>query len=549
MKKKSTKKLFQNTIEELVVMYNQGKLKNVIKKAKQLITQYPQSIFLWNILGLTNAGIKKLNEAEKCFQTTIKLKPDFVEAHYNLGNAQKKLGKHSAALASYAQAIKLKPDFVEAHNNLGNTQKELGKHSDAVASYAQAIKLKPNFALAYNNLGKTQKELGKHSAAVASYAQAIKLKPDFVEAHNNLGNTQKELGKHSDAVASYAQAIEKKPDYAQSYINYVNLVKIKYDDPILLQLEKIICKKNISEEDKVYSSFAMGKAQLDLNEFDKGFKFLNTGNSLRKKKMKYTIQKSKNIFSKIMHRFKELQFKEEKLNTFSNAQPIFILGMPRSGTTLVEQILSSHSAICGAGELEFLKNAINSIDWQNTKIQKKDIKKIREEYIFQLNKISKLPYITDKMPLNFQWIGFIVYAFPEAKIIHLKRDAMAVCWSNYKLNFESEGMAFSFDQIDIAKYYKLYEDLMKYWHEKFPKKIYDFNYEALTKNQEEQTRKLFEYLEIDWEKAVLNFHKNDRAVQTASNTQIRQKIYQGSSQEWKNYKPWLQPMINHLNKN
>ena len=481
MKKKSTKKLFQNTIEELVVMYNQGKLKNVIKKAKQLITQYPQSIFLWNILGLTNAGIKKLNEAEKCFQTTIKLKPDFVEAHYNLGNAQKKLGKHSDALASYAQAIKLKPDFVEAHNNLGNTQKELGKHSDAVDSYVCAI--------------------------------------------------------------------EKKPDYAQSYINYVNLVKIKYDDPILLQLEKIICKKNISEEDKVYSSFAMGKAQLDLNEFDKGFKFLNTGNSLRKKKMKYTIQKSKNIFSKIMHRFKELQFKEEKLNTFSNTQPIFILGMPRSGTTLVEQILSSHSAICGAGELEFLKNAINSIDWQNTKIQKKDIKKIRKEYIFQLNKISKLPYITDKMPLNFQWIGFIVYAFPEAKIIHLKRDAMAVCWSNYKLNFESEGMAFSFDQIDIAKYYKLYEDLMEYWHEKFPKKIYDFNYEALTKNQEGQTRKLFEYLEIDWEKAVLNFHKNDRAVQTASNTQIRQKIYQGSSQEWKNYKPWLQPMINHLNKN
>ncbi len=481
MKKKSTKKLFQNTLEELVVMYNQGKLKNVIKKAKQLITQYPQSIFLWNILGLTNAGIKKLNEAEKCFQTTIKLKPDFVEAHYNLGNAQKKLGKHSDALASYAQAIKLKPDFVEAHNNLGNTQKELGKHSDAVASYVRVI--------------------------------------------------------------------EKKPDYAQGYINYMNLVKIKYDDPILLQLEKIICKKNISEEDKVYSSFAMGKAQLDLNEFDKGFKFLNTGNSLRKKKMKYTIQKSKNIFSKIMHRFKELQFKEEKLNTFSNAQPIFILGMPRSGTTLVEQILSSHSAICGAGELEFLKNAINSTDWQNTKIQKKDIKKIREEYIFQLNKISKLPYTTDKMPLNFQWIGFIVYAFPEAKIIHLKRDAMAVCWSNYKLNFESEGMAFSFDQIDIAKYYKLYEDLMKYWHEKFPKKIYDFNYEALTKNQEEQTRKLFEYLEIDWEKAVLNFHKNDRAVQTASNTQIRQKIYQGSSQEWKNYKPWLQPMINHLNKN
>ena len=123
MKKKSAEKLFQNTIEELVVMYNQGKLKNVIKKAKQLITQYPQSIFLWNILGLTNAGIKKLNEAEKCFQTTIKLKPDFVEAHYNLGNAQKKLGKHSDALASYAQAIEKKPDFAQGYINYVNLVK------------------------------------------------------------------------------------------------------------------------------------------------------------------------------------------------------------------------------------------------------------------------------------------------------------------------------------------------------------------------------------------------------------------------------------------
>ena len=221
--------------------------------------------------------------------------------------------------------------------------------------------------------------------------------------------------------------------------------------------------------------------------------------------------------------------------------------MPRSGTTLVEQILSSHSAIYGAGELNFLDNAINLIDWQNNKIQKKDIMEIRKNYINELKKISKSTYTTDKMPLNFRWIGFIAYAFPNAKIIHVKRDAMATCWSNYKTNFSKNGMAFTFNQIDVAKYYQLYEDLMKFWHKKFPKKIYELNYEKLTENQEEEEKKLFNYLNLNWEDSVLEFYKNKRIVQTASSIQVRKKMYKGSSKEWKKYKKWLEPMIKALN--
>ena len=153
------------------------------------------------------------------------------------------------------------------------------------------------------------------------------------------------------------------------------------------------------------------------------------------------------------------------------------------------------------------------------------------------------------MPLNFQWIGFILYAFPNAKIIHLKRNPMAICWSNYKLYFVSKDMDFSFNQIDIAKYYKLYENLMEFWHKKFPKKIYDFDYEKLTENQEEQTRKLFDYLGLKWDKEVLNFHRNQRAVKTASSDQVRKNIYKGSSNEWGKYKKWLMPMSNYLNIN
>ena len=153
------------------------------------------------------------------------------------------------------------------------------------------------------------------------------------------------------------------------------------------------------------------------------------------------------------------------------------------------------------------------------------------------------------MPLNFQWIGFILYAFPSAKIIHLKRNPMAICWSNYKLYFVSKDMDFSFNQIDIAKYYKLYENLMEFWHKQFPKKIYDFNYEKLTENQEGQTRKLFDYLGLKWDKEVLNFHRNQRAVKTASSDQVRKNIYKGSSNEWRKYKKWLMPMSNYLNIN
>ena len=447
MKQNREKNISKDKIEKLTFLFNQGKLLELIKEAKRLILKYPDSIFLWNILGASNARLKKLNESEKCFYTSIKLNPNFIEGHYNLG--------------------------------------------------------------------KTQKELGKLTEAILSYKKAIEIKPDFAEAYNN----------------------------------YTDSGKIQINDPILLKLDKLINKKNLSEKDSTYLFFAMGKAQLDIGNSEKALQLINTGNSLRKKELKYKIQKSKDIFNKIENNFKELNIKNEETSPDSISQPIFIVGMPRSGTTLVEQILSSHSSIYGAGELDFLDNAINLIDWQNNKIQKKDIIEIRKNYINELKKISKSTYTTDKMPLNFRWIGFIAYAFPNAKIIHVKRDAMATCWSNYKTNFSKGGLAFAFDQIDIAEYYKLYEDLMSFWKKKFPEKIYELNYDKLTENQELESRKIFIYLGLKWENSVLEFHNNSRIVQTASNIQVRKKMYKGSSQQWKKYKPWLQPMLNNLKKN
>ena len=515
MKESREKNISKDKIEKLIFLFNQGNLLKLIEEAKKLILKYPNSIFLWNIVGVSNARLKKLDESEKCFNESIKIDPNFIEGYYNLGKTQKELGKPAEAISNYKRAIELKPDYAEAYNNLGNTQKELGKPVEAISNYKRAINIKP----------------------------------DFAEAFNELGGSQIELGKLTEAISNYKRAIELKPDYAEAYNNYTDSVKIKINDPILIKLDELINKKNQSEKNNIHLFFAMGKAQLDIEKPEKGMKLIIAGNSLRKKKIKYTTNKSKIIFNIIKNNFRNLDLKKNKFKSSLFSNPIFIIGMPRSGTTLVEQILSCHSEIYGAGELDFLDNAINLIDWQNNKLEKQDIKKIRENYIYELNKISKSTYTTDKMPLNFRWVGFIAHAFPNAKILHIKRDAMATCWSNYKTNFSKSGMAFTFDQIDIAEYYKLYEDLMEFWKKKFSEKIYEVNYEKLTENQEIESRKIFNYLELKWENSVLEFYNNSRAVQTASNIQVRKKMYKGSSQQWKKYKQWLLPMFNNLKKN
>jgi hypothetical protein len=232
--------------------------------------------------------------------------------------------------------------------------------------------------------------------------------------------------------------------------------------------------------------------------------------------------------------------------------PIFIVGMPRSGTSLVEQIISSHHLVHGAGELTNLPSIIGPIATDHVnqdvyKLPEKAFLSIREQYLDVLSNLN-VPesVITDKLPLNFLYIGFILIAFPEAKIVHMKRDARAVCWSIYKSNFTNTGNGYSYNIDDLAGFYGLYIDIMNFWHQLFPGKIYDMCYEDLTTNQEEETRKLLQYCELDWDENCLSFHKNKRAVRTASALQVREKMYQGSSEAWKKYEVHLKPLIKAL---
>ena len=279
----------------------------------------------------------------------------------------------------------------------------------------------------------------------------------------------------------------------------------------------------------------------DIGKLHQSYAHLSEGNRLRKKLLNYSINQDRELFSKLKNTQPRLLKNSLKINeNLTEATPIFILGMTRSGTTLVEQIISSHSEVLGAGELNHVSQLGLNLSVEPTAIDTAAISKFRKMYLSELSKVSGGKYfVTDKLPNNFRLIPLICAALPEAKIIHVERNAAATCWSNYKKYFVSNNLGYCYDLMDVVEYYSLYKELMKLWRLQYSERIYNLDYEKLTTDQENQTRKLINNLGLNWKDACLSPHKNKRSVRTASQQQVRQKVYKGSSEEWRKYEPYL----------
>ena len=543
----------QARIQSVVTLYSNGQVQEALDSVQTLIKDYPKEALLHNICGACYSGLGQLDAALKSYKQALAIKPDYAEAHNNLGLTLKDLGQLDESVKCYEKALAIKPDYAEANNNLGVTLHELGQLNEAIKSYEQAIEIKSDYAEAHNNLGNTLRELSLLETALKYYEQALAIKPDYAQAYHNLGIVFKELGQHDASLKSYEKAVAIKPDYVKAHHSISFLKKCTENDPQITQMQSLLSAGNLSQSDRKHLCFALSKANEDLGKQDEFFEYLHEGNRLRKEELDYSLDKDQKVFSIIKKMFKTPKSLSYEASTI---QPIFIVSLPRSGTTLVEQIIASHQAVYGAGELITLGNLIAPIiedfSTHNNSLTKKDFLSIRQQYLDALS-VFNAPedVITDKMPLNFQYIGFILSAFPEAKIVHLKRDARATCWSIYRRYFFrvgngwcNHGWAYNLD--DLAGFYGLYTDLMDFWHQTFPDKIYDLCYEDLTTNQEKETRKLLDYCELDWDENCLNFHTTKRAVKTASALQVRQKMYQGSSEAWKKHEAYLQPLIKGL---
>ena len=501
-------------LTSLLTLYNQQKLQQVFNEAQILTKRYTKSSTLLNLMGASAAQLGKLDEAVLAFQKALSIKPNDAQAYYNMGNALKDQEKLEEAIDAYRKALSIKPDYADAYVNMGNVLTDQEKLEDAIE--------------AYNG--------------------ALSNEPDNAEAYYNIGNALKDQEKLGEAIEAYDKALSVKPDYADAHFNLSLIKKYEEDDDQIIQAQKLYELENLSKDARCSLAFSLAKMYEDVGKLDQAFSYLFEGNALRKNLLNYSINQDIEFFKRLKETQPHFLINSKKIKESSiKTNPIFILGMPRSGTSLVEQIISSHAKVLGAGELKYISKFGEKLAVDPTSINVSAISEFRQKYLSEVSKLSyEKNFVTDKMPQNFHFIPLICAAFPEAKIVHIKRSAAATCWSNYKQYFSAEGLGYSYDLKDVVSYYTLYIDLMDLWQSEYTDRIYNLNYEELTANQESETRKLIDNLGLDWDEACLSPHKNRRIVRTASQQQVKKKVYQGSSEAWRKYEPYLNGAFNSL---
>ena len=534
--------------QNIINLFKQKKFNKISKISSKIRSFFEDQPDIVKIIVMSDLNSKNFYRAENLLTRAL-IYNNNAEFNYILGNTLKIQDKNEEAINAFKKSISLNKNFSEAYNNLANVQKKVERFDDALLNYKKAISVKQDNLEAYYNLANLFKFLKNYDEAIKNYKNVIKLNPNFSDAYNNIGTIYSILGKFNDAREFYLKSIKINKFFAEPYKNYVQLSKIDQKDEVFEILKEIVKKKDLDEEQKEVFFYSISKIYFDVGDDDLAFKYLNLANKLKLTKFDYSFNKEKKEFKKIKEFFSQKKIINLKNFKKNKITPIFILGMPRSGTSLIEQIISNHSEVHGAGELDLLPITVKNSDWKNSNDFEETLQKVRKNYLEKISLLSNKNYITDKLPGNFKRIGFILNAIPDSKIIHLERNPMAICWSNYKSNFNSTGMAFTLNQEFTAMYYLLYRDLMKFWKEKYSEKIINVNYESFVENFEEEIKKLFDQLNLKWEKQLYDFHKNERPVETASLIQVRSKIYKKSSEQWKSYKKYLTSMIDILSSN
>ena len=545
-----------NQVSELVRkgarLHQSGQVQEAETIYRQVLDFNPDHADANHLLGVLLSPAGHHAQAVELISRAIEMAPDRPAYYSNLGNVLKRMGRLEEAVASYHKALAIKPDFADAHFNLGALLQELGRLDDALASYRRTLAIEPDYTDAHNNLGNLLKRMGRLEEAVASYHKALAFKPDYAAAHNNLGTALQELGRPDDALASYRRALAIEPDYADAHMNMAQIKKHSEYDNDIQAMEEKYASPDVSDKQKTYLAFGLGKAFEDLRQYEKAFDFFLVGNTLKQQTQSYSFEAQDIFFEKQKEVFDGSLFDKYQGAGCEDDSPIFILGMPRSGSTLVEQILASHSQVFGAGEVVTLPQIFNRFPGVAPaegirELDGAEFERMGIEYIDAIKKHSRKDgSITDKMLSNFRYIGLIKLILPNARIIHCCRNPLDNCLSIFKTHFTDSGLECAYDLIELGRYYNLYRDLMKHWHNVLPDFIYNIQYEEMVADQAEQTKLLLRHCGLEWEDACLEFYKTDRPVATASVEQVRRPIYKDSIQSWKRYEKQLAPLLEIL---
>ena len=506
-------KIISNEIQSLINQFNAKQFQQVISKGISLIKKNPEYIILHNLVGSAYQSMGDFINSKKRFKDGLKLDPNNLALMNNLAMTYKNLLQFNLAEGLYLEILKKNKQYINAYVNLGNLKRDLNAFGEAIKLYEKALLISNRNPVVYYSLALAHQGIGNFEKSVFYSKKTLELDPNFTRADH---------------------LISQSTNYNVQNEHYINLKK-KLDNYNSENLEKV----------DLY--FSLAKAEEDIGNIKKASEYLIQGNKLRQKLLNYNVSDEIKLLENIRENFsnikiKEISYKDEK-------KIIFILGMPRSGTSLVEQIITSHSTVFGGGELPILSNIIKNYFIKNDKSlienlseKIKDpfiINEIRSKYLDFINNFKfNENFITDKSPLNFRWIGFIKMMFPSAKIIHCYRNPQNNCLSIFKNLFEG-GLNFSYDQENLVEYYKLYSILMNFWKSKFPDAIFDVKYESLVSNNEEEIKKIIKFCDLSWEINCLKFHNNKTPIKTMSTAQARKPIYKSSINIFDKYKKYL----------
>jgi tetratricopeptide (TPR) repeat protein len=557
-----------------------GRLDEAVTHYRRALQLSPDFAEAHNNLGHALLDLGQFDDAAPSCRRAAELKPAFAEAHDNLGSAQLALGRVDDALASYRRALEIEPGFAEAHSNLGNLWLELGRIDEALASHRRALKIDPHLAGAHNNLGNGLRSLGKLEDAAASYGRALDINPNFAEAHCNLGVTLRlqgntaqaqascrraleinpqsaaalvaladssaDLGQFAQAEAFFKRAIELQPDSPEAWAGLARSRKMTVADAAWLAHAQRIAAKGLPPRHEISLRHAIGKYFDDVRDFDQAFANFRRANELaslrRAKHDRAGLTRTVDDITRSWDRNRV----RPRTGANQSERAVFIVGMLRSGTSLVEQILASHPAVFGAGELTYWSaaGAAYAASPANAEVVSEGaLRTLADDYLRSLGKLSgDALRVVDKMPTNFPFLGLIHAALPNARIIHMRRHPLDTCLSIYMQQFET-AVSFANDLGDLAHYYTEYLRLMDHWRSTLPAHvILDVSYEGLVSDQEAWTRRMLEFIGLPWDARCLDFHRTERTVLTASQWQVRQKLNASSVGRWRRYEKFLGPL-------
>ena len=514
-----------------------------------------------NLIHEINKIINNLNNKE--FKTVINSCEKLIKSKientiiYNLyGLGYQNLGLYEESIPKFEKSIKLQSNNYLALNNLAISLKAIEKFRLSEKTYQNCLKIKPDYALGIINYANLKEHLNEFEDSIKLYLSALDLKSGVDQSYVflKLSKLYLSLGNISRARQYLIKILEKNPENTPAYELFSELADYQKDKKYLLNMENLIENKKLTEDEIINLSFPLGKAHDSLKNFDKAFYYFSKGNDLKKNKIKYDLSDFLKLNESIKQFFEGIEVEKVKKKK-SEKKIIFICGMPRSGTTLIEQIISSHKNVLATGENNYLstfikKNYLKEFSLNKQKVNQDIFSKdnLFNDYVFNLfqeyNFNSKV--FTDKSVQNFLWIGFIKIFFPNSKIIITDRNSKDICLSIFKINFKNGFMNFAYNQKDIAYFYNAYLDLVDYWKKKFHDDIYTIKYENLIDDSESEIRKLIDFCGLSWDSNCLRHDKNKSAIKTASLNQARKPIYKSSKNQNQNYSLFLQEMFDLL---